>query len=100
VLTVLAGVPELVYRGAVHGWPGLTVVSVDVGDVREVLVLNPRTGVVVGAEQVLLRGGEAIGVTTPYSLAHTTYLQRGRTAAAGQIAAGAVLGCLALAVCQ
>jgi hypothetical protein len=33
-------------------------------------------------------------------LARTTDLQRGRTAAAGQVAAGAVLGCLALAVCQ
>jgi hypothetical protein len=99
VLTVLAGVPELVYRGVVDGWPGIAV-SVDVGDVRDVLVLDPRTGVVVGAEQVLLRGGEAIGVTTPYSLARTTYLERGRTAVAGLVAARAVVGCLALALCQ
>ncbi len=83
-LLVLADVQRLAYRGTVAGYPGAIAVSVDTGDWRDVLVIDPRTGVVRAYEQVLLRNGETtLGVRAPYMNARTAYTGRGRTSRIG-----------------
>jgi hypothetical protein len=81
-LTVLANVDGVTYRGQVTGYPGVAV-SVDVGDWRDVLVVDPQTGGLIVAEQVLLRGGGPLGVATPYSMARTRFVDQGRSSVAG-----------------
>ncbi len=83
VLLVLADVHRLVYRGTAAGYPGSIAVTVDSGDWRDVLVLDPRTGAVLAYEQVLLRNGQQLGVRTPYMNARTVYASRGRSPRAG-----------------
>jgi hypothetical protein len=84
VLLVLADVSGLAYRGGVVGYPGAIAVSADSGDWRELLVINPTSGVVLTYEQVLLRNGQQLGVHTPYSNARTLYAARGHATAPGQ----------------
>ena len=84
VLLVLADVAGLTYRGGVAGYPGAIAVSADSGDWREMLVIDPTSGVVLAHEQVLLRNGQQLGVHTPYSNARTAYIARGRTSQPGQ----------------
>lgn len=85
VLLVLADVAGLTYRGGVTGYPGAIAVSADAGPWRDLLVIDPASGVVLAYEQVLLRNGEiTLGVHTPYSNARTAYTARGRTSQPGQ----------------
>ena len=86
VLLVLADVAGLVYRGGVAGYPGAIAVSADSGDWRDLLVIDPNTGVLLAYEQVLLRGGHQLGVRTPYSNARTTYTDPGRASQPGRAA--------------
>ncbi|MEJ3741694.1 hypothetical protein WEI85_00130 [Actinomycetes bacterium KLBMP 9797] len=79
VLLFLADIDGITYRGAVTGYPGAIAVSADNDGWRELLVLDPRSGVVNAYEQILLRDGQQLGVRTPYSNARTAYLDRGRT---------------------
>jgi hypothetical protein len=85
VLLVLADVAGLAYRGVVADYPGAIAVSADSGDWRDLLVIDPGTGVVLAYEQVLLRGGETtLGVHTPYSNTRTAYSDQGRTSLPGR----------------
>ncbi|MEJ3743108.1 hypothetical protein WEI85_07465 [Actinomycetes bacterium KLBMP 9797] len=85
VLTVLAQTHGLRYRGIVAGFPGVAV-TIDTANVRDVLVLDRRTGAVLAYELVLLADGQAMGVRTPYSNTRTLYIGRGRTDRLGQAA--------------
>ncbi len=83
VLLVLADVKKLKNRGSVAGYPGAIAVSVDTGDWRDLLVLDPQTGAVLAYEQVLLRNGHLLGVRTPYMNARIVYIDRGRSSQVG-----------------
>lgn len=84
VLLVLADVAGLAYRGGVAGHSGAIAVSADSDAWRDLLVIDPASGVVLAHEQVLLRGGDLLGVHTLYSNARTAYTERGRSSRPGR----------------
>lgn len=67
------------------GHPGAVAVSADDGPWRDLLYLNPATGVIVGYEQVLLRDGHLLGVHTPYSNQRFAVRDQGRSRQPGQV---------------
>ena len=78
VLWLLADVPGLVYRGPAADRPGVGI-SLDEGLWRHVLLIDPRTGTILAAQDIMLTGGQGLGVTTPAVMSHTEIHERGRS---------------------
>ena len=82
ILRVLADVPGLVLHGraVLEGRPRLAV-SVSTGTDRHVLIIDPASGEIRAAEDVLLDPviGRNLAVRTPYSLSRVVITDRGRT---------------------
>ncbi len=88
VLTVLGDTDGLTYHGTVTdraGRRGAAISAVsDNGGTRELIIIDPRTGILLAHEQAAMREPGALGITAPTVLSYTLYVAHAHTATVQQ----------------